>query len=156
MNPPPLPIVAPAVATPAASKRAILKVAVTLAVLVAGATILYTHNPVPEPGHVSYFPPCPFYKLTGLYCPGCGATRAAHCLLHGQVATAFDYNPLFVVALPFILYALGRQAMRTLRPDLAPPPRPVSQKWIWTVLAVVLTFAVLRNLPQPSLAWMAP
>ena len=156
MHPPPLPIIAPTLAASAAPKRPILRVVLTLAILVAGAVLLYTHNPVPEPGHASYFPPCPFYKLSGLYCPGCGATRALHALLHGHVAAAFDFNPLLVVALPFILYLVGRDAVRTLRPDLLRPARPMPQKWMWTILCVVLAYAILRNLPYPALAWMAP
>src|SRR5215218_11212240 len=129
MHPPPLPIPAPAPAKPSAPKRAILRLVLTVAVMIAGAALLYAHNPVPEPGHVSYFPPCPFYKLTGCYCPGCGGTRALHHLLHGRVATAFDFNPLLIVALPFIGYALVRVAARTLRPDLLRPAHPMPQKW---------------------------
>ena len=30
--------------------------------------------------------PCIFHKLTGLYCPGCGGTRAVYWLLKGNVA----------------------------------------------------------------------
>ena len=38
--------------------------------------------------------PCLFHLLTGLYCPGCGGTRAAVYLLHGQVVKSFVYHPL--------------------------------------------------------------
>lgn len=33
--------------------------------------------------------PCIFHKLTGLYCPGCGGTRAVYWLLKGNVAYSF-------------------------------------------------------------------
>ena len=33
--------------------------------------------------------PCIFHKLTGLYCPGCGGTRAVYWLLKGNVAYKF-------------------------------------------------------------------
>lgn len=38
---------------------------------------------------------CPFHKLTGLQCPGCGNSRAAMALLRLDFAAAFSYNPTF-------------------------------------------------------------
>ena len=47
--------------------------------------------------------PCPFYKLTGYYCPGCGITRMCIALLHLQIKEAFLYNPVCFIILPFII-----------------------------------------------------
>lgn len=41
-----------------------------------------------------WLPPCLFHKLTGLYCPGCGGTRAAALLLAGHPLKSFIYHPL--------------------------------------------------------------
>lgn len=38
--------------------------------------------------------PCLFELLTGYYCPGCGGTRAAKFLLHGEIGKSFQYHPL--------------------------------------------------------------
>lgn len=38
--------------------------------------------------------PCLFQLITGLYCPGCGGTRAAVYLLHGQFKQSLLYHPL--------------------------------------------------------------
>ncbi|MGN0159477.1 MAG: DUF2752 domain-containing protein [Brotaphodocola sp.] len=38
--------------------------------------------------------PCLFHALTGLYCPGCGGTRAVKYLLQGQILTSIQYHPL--------------------------------------------------------------
>lgn len=40
--------------------------------------------------------PCLFHEFTGLYCPGCGGTRAAIALLHGRLITSFLYHPLVI------------------------------------------------------------
>jgi len=117
------------------------------AVVLGLAWALFAFNPTTT--HL--FPPCPLHALTGLYCPGCGTTRAAHQLLHGHVATAFGLNPLMVVALPFIAYVLLRRAI-----PLGPPARPLPPWTIWALLVVVLTFGVLRNLPWAPVRWMAP
>lgn len=38
--------------------------------------------------------PCLFRSLTGLYCPGCGGTRALRFLLKGDVLRSLWYHPL--------------------------------------------------------------
>lgn len=40
--------------------------------------------------------PCLFQLLTGLYCPGCGGTRALRALLAGNLALSIQYHPLVV------------------------------------------------------------
>lgn len=116
-------------------------VAVTGAGLAAAAT-LYAVDPN-QPGH---YPTCPFLATTGLYCPGCGSLRATHDLLHGDLAGALARNPLAVLAVPYLLVAL---VTFVLRRTGRPAPRSTSlPPWVlWSLLALVLTYAVLRNLP---------
>ena len=38
--------------------------------------------------------PCLFQMMTGLYCPGCGGTRAVKALLTGHPVLSFLYHPL--------------------------------------------------------------
>jgi hypothetical protein len=109
-----------------------------------------------DPATTRMFPTCPFHELTGLHCPGCGATRAMHQLLHGHFATAFDYNPLVVTLLPFAAWAVAAQALRAAR---GLPTKAVLRKdsgWTWTLLVLALAFCVARNLPWAPLRWMAP
>lgn len=40
------------------------------------------------------FLPCLFHLVTGLYCPGCGGTRAVTALLHLHVLQSFRCHPL--------------------------------------------------------------
>jgi len=62
-------------------------------------------------------PLCPFHAITGLPCPSCGMTRGIRCLLHGNFAAAFFFNPLGMTALMgiavYVIYAgvvvLGKQ-----------------------------------------------
>lgn len=37
---------------------------------------------------------CIFHSLTGLYCPGCGGTRAVRTLLQGDLRMSVQYHPL--------------------------------------------------------------
>ncbi len=43
-------------------------------------------------------PLCPFRRLTGLPCPGCGTTRMVVAALHGEFGQALALNPLFFLA----------------------------------------------------------
>ncbi len=67
-----------------------------------GCIVLYAY----EPGGSGLFPSCPFRAITGLHCPGCGTLRGLHQLLHGNLVGAFDFNPLMVLAIPFIGHAV--------------------------------------------------
>jgi hypothetical protein len=108
--------------------------------LAVGATYLFIF----EPGKTGFFPACPFRTITGFTCPGCGSTRGLHRLLHGDVVSAFEFNPLMVVALPFLLYALVRYttAAVTGRPLNV---NRLNAKYIWMLLVVIMSFWVFRN-----------
>jgi hypothetical protein len=52
-------------------------------------------------------PVCVFHEITGLACPGCGATRCVRHLARGDWAAAFLMNPMvFVTAMLFAIYDL--------------------------------------------------
>jgi Protein of unknown function (DUF2752) len=64
-----------------------------------------------EPRGQFFYPRCWLYQTTGIKCPGCGATRALHALLNGDLQTAWRQNPLFVALLPLAVW-LGLRAVR--------------------------------------------
>ena len=40
--------------------------------------------------------PCMFREITGLYCPGCGGTRAVKALLKARPLVSFFYHPFVI------------------------------------------------------------
>ena len=112
------------------------------ATLAAGAVYLYLF----EPGKSGFFPACPFRMLTGFNCPGCGSTRGLHRLLHGDVVAAFEFNPLLIISLPFLLYALMRYTSAALGGQPLNWNR-LNARYISTLIVVIISFWVFRNTP---------
>jgi len=97
---------------------------------------------------------CPFYSLTGLYCPGCGSGRALKALYHGHVLQAVRYNILLpVLGLP-ALVVLVHEYLRIVFPALKLKPVYIPQPVIKAVLVIVIGFWALRNVP--ALSFLAP
>ncbi len=110
--------------------------------LVAGAAYLFVF----EPGKTGFFPICFFRFLTGFTCPGCGTTRAFHQIVHGHFLTAFTLNPLFMIAIPFLLFAFLRYTVTVLRGGV-PRPNALPAPYIYAIFFVVLSFWIFRNTP---------
>ena len=110
--------------------------------LVAGAAYVFVF----EPGKTGFFPICIFRFLTGLQCPGCGTTRALHQILHGHFLTAFTLNPLFFIAIPFLLFAFLRYTVIVLRGGV-PRQNALPAPYIYAIFFVVLSFWIFRNTP---------
>jgi hypothetical protein len=104
-----------------------------------GVLALIQRSPVGLPG-------CPFHVLTGMWCPLCGGTRAVSALVSGDVVGALGLNAVVVLAVPLLLLEWGRWTVGRAR------RRPtafldVSGRTIAVVAAVLLVFAVVRNMP---------
>ena len=110
--------------------------------LAMGAVYLFAF----EPGKTGFFPICLFRFFTGFTCPGCGTTRALHQILHGHFLTAFTLNPLFIIAIPFLLFAFLRYTVTVLRGGV-PRPNALPASYIYAIFFVVLSFWIFRNTP---------
>jgi hypothetical protein len=115
--------------------------------LVAGCVALRIVDPAGGP------PICPFKAWTGLDCPGCGATRAAHQLLNGHVGAALSLNAAFVLAVPLVLWWLGARLVPMVRGRTLPAPN-LGPTVLKVMIAALLVFSVVRNLPVSPFAWL--
>ena len=120
-------------------RRSLVIVLVLVALLVIG--VIYFAI---DPSTSGLFPRCTFLSLTGYKCPGCGTQRAIHALLHGDVAGAFKYNALLLVAIPWIALCLYAESRRLRNPRLY--ARLNAPLLIWLFLAMVLLWWLLRNI----------
>jgi len=112
-----------------------------------------------DPNRHAVYPQCLLYNATGIYCAGCGATRAVHALLHGRLLEALHDNALFVAALPLILYVAGSYALSAWRANVWPEIPVDARKLVWrsiSIFLVMVTFMILRNLPGWPFDWLKP
>jgi hypothetical protein len=122
-------------------KHPLLTKILLLSAACAGLTFLYFVKPGGFP-----YPPCVFHDLTGLYCPGCGSTRALYQLLHGNILAALHDNIMAVLAVPFFAYAIVRKEPLSL----------IHPYWIWGLFYALVAFTVLRNIPLFPFTYLAP
>lgn len=91
--------------------------------------------------------PCFFYELTGLYCPGCGITRALFSLMRLDVYQAFRYNMLVVTLLPI---AIGYMGFKIIFKKNKKIPN-----YVWNILLIItIIFGIFRNIP--AFSFLAP
>ena len=119
-------------------------------IIAAGAILLLYFFVEPRNG---ILPKCFFHELTGLYCPGCGVQRSFHALLNGHILTAIDYNLLFILFLPLIIYFILAFALGKKHPYSS---FIYKSTFSFTVVIVVVSFWVLRNIPIMPFSWLAP
>ena len=97
------------------------------------------------PDRLPLYPQCPIHQYFGVFCPGCGATRALAALLHGRFTDAFRLNAFFVLLLPALAGGALECYRRALRPGTyrwPDPPVPA----LYATLAATAIFTVARNL----------
>jgi hypothetical protein len=120
------------------------------AALLTASVLLHLRDPH-KSGSWGY---CPWYMLTGTYCPGCGGLRAVNDLTNGDVAGAASSNLLFVASLPVVAALWGRSVLDRWRGVT----RRMDQRKVMFYgvgfLLLALVFAIVRNLPLG--AWLAP
>lgn len=129
----------------------ILSAAVIFAAAVFYLWMVYSY----DPSRVHILPPCIFHAVTGLYCPGCGSTRAMHALLHGDIVRALDFNLLAVVAMPFISGALILSFIRNFT-GWRVPKLDLGVRFSLFVLVLIMVFWVARNIPVYPFTLLAP
>jgi len=120
-------------------RRSLLLVVAGLVMLVLGF-IYYALDPSTSDA----FPRCSFLSLTGYKCPGCGGQRAVHALLNGDVAGAFRFNALLMIAVPWMGLCLFAESRRTRNPRLYARLNP--ELLMWLFLALTVSWWLLRNI----------
>ena len=90
--------------------------------------------------------PCFFHAMTGLYCPGCGGTRAVLLFLHGNFLKSFLYHPIVIYTVLvggyfMISQTIGRIAKKEFRFVLH------YHDWmLWVAMILIIANFFIKNL----------
>ena len=88
---------------------------------------------------------CQFLRLTGLYCPGCGSTRALAALLSARPLAAICANPGLVSTVALVLWLdvrLGLAAAGKIKFKFGRTERI----WGAVTLTIYFVWAIVRNI----------
>ena len=89
--------------------------------------------------------PCLFRVATGYSCPGCGAQRALHSLMHGHFLAAIRYNYFLPWVVVFLLIF---QCLRYFEKGRFIRVRLSSNPAILVYMLITLFWVIIRNLYQ--------
>ena len=89
--------------------------------------------------------PCVFHMLTGLYCPGCGGTRAAVLLLQGQWIRSFLYNPVVPYAAAVGIWFMVSQTAERISAGKCKIGMHYRNLYLWIALALLFVNFIIRN-----------
>lgn len=107
-----------------------------------GLLFYYLFNPQSD----RFLIKCPFKYFTGYDCPGCGSQRALHAALHGHFREAFSYNPLFIIALPYVLIGIFFEWFGLKHRFPKTRKFLFGSTAIYLITAAIIGFVVIRNL----------
>lgn len=120
------------------SKRIIRIVKPTAVVLAIGFIYIVLHYTT------GFSISCPFHKLTGLNCPGCGVSRMALNILKLNFSDAFRCNPVVFCLLPVFGGFLAVHLYKYIRYGECS-----FKKWenavLYSIAVILIIFGVVRN-----------
>jgi hypothetical protein len=103
---------------------------------------------------LAWYPRCPLFSLTGLFCPGCGSARTLHAIAHGDICAAATQNILLTALLPLIALWASISLYRGIIQNR--PPLPLPTRTACVALVLLTLFGILRNLPWEPFSLLAP
>lgn len=89
-------------------------------------------------------PECQFYKWTGLYCPGCGDTRAVIALMNGDVLLSLRQNALIIALLLMGIAMYAELLLKVVFEKKFKSP-VFNLKFLVIFLILFSVYAVVRN-----------
>ena len=131
-------------------RRKLIALILFLLVAACGGVTLFFFSPFDS----GWYPRCLFKSLTGIYCPGCGSTRACYYLVHGEFARSLRYHPLILPIIPVMIVLFIRFFYEWLTGKEWKIPGLYPFSVILLILFILLF--ILRNIPLECFDLLRP
>lgn len=115
--------------------------AIILLVLVLFLSIIHFY----QVNYQFFLLPCLFYKITGLYCPGCGGTRSVQALLNGHLVSSIRYNPIVLYGVFIYLWYMISNTIEHVSMHKIKIGMKYRDIYLWVGLAILILFCFIRN-----------
>lgn len=96
--------------------------------------------------------PCLFYRLSRLYCPGCGGTRAVQALLHGNLLSSFFYHPFVLYCAVLYAWFMLSHTIERICQKKSPHKKPIVRgldfrlTYVYFGVLLILIQWIVKNL----------
>lgn len=90
--------------------------------------------------------PCMVYTFTGLYCPGCGGTRAVLALLEGRFFVSFLYHPIVLYGVVIYLWFMISHTIERLSGHKIPIGMKYREIYLWLALGIVVINIAVKDI----------
>lgn len=87
--------------------------------------------------------PCIFLLVTGLYCPGCGGTRAVDALFHGEILLSLWYHPLVFYTVVLYVVFMGSHTLELFIPGFK--GLKFRNWYVYGALGIVIVNCIVKN-----------
>lgn len=123
-------------------EKSLYKIAWMMLAAGAGIALLLYLLPIPR------FP-CILYMTTGIYCPGCGGTRAVLSVIHGHPLRAFLYHPFVFYSAVVGGWFLLSQTVELISGGRLPIGMKYRSVYLYIGIVIMLVNWLVRNLWIP-------
>ena len=106
-----------------------------------------------NPATSGVFLGCPSRTFFGVDCPACGGLRGTYSLLHGDIASAINYNVLLLGVYPMLVSLWCLWVLKVWKQrDLFVIFQPYSRVIVVAGVFILISFTIVRN-AIPQLEW---
>ena len=88
--------------------------------------------------------PCIFLFVTGLYCPGCGGTRAVEALFHGEIFLSLWSHPRVLYTVALYVAFMGSHTLELFIPDFK--ALKFHSWYVYGALGIVIVNCIIKNI----------
>ena len=91
-------------------------------------------------------PPCMLHQLTGLYCPGCGGTRAVMALIKGRCLSSFFYHPVVLYSFLLAAYFMITNSIQLVLRNKWNIGMKYKDRYLYLLVGLILGNWVIQNI----------